>query len=47
MGTDCRSIKLTHRNLLGFGDRLSIGYLNTNGSNSLDNLNYTLPIKLY
>ncbi|MGL6341376.1 MAG: ShlB/FhaC/HecB family hemolysin secretion/activation protein [Waterburya sp.] len=44
VGTDRRNIKLTHRNLLGFGDRLSVGYLNTDGSNSLDNLNYTLPI---
>jgi hemolysin activation/secretion protein len=44
VGTDRRSIRLTHRNLLGFGDRLSVGYLNTDGSNSLDNFNYTFPI---
>jgi hemolysin activation/secretion protein len=47
VGTNRRSVRLTHRNLLGFGDRLSVGYLNTDGSNSLDNLNYTLPINPY
>ncbi len=44
VGTDRRSVRLTHRNLLGYGDRFSVGYLNTDGSNSLDNINYTLPI---
>lgn len=47
VGTDRRSIQLTHRNLLGFGDRFSLGYLNTDGSDSLNDLNYTLPINPY
>ena len=47
VGTDRRRIKLTHRNFLGFGDRLSLGYLNTDGSNSIDDLNYSLPINSY
>ncbi|WP_019503622.1 ShlB/FhaC/HecB family hemolysin secretion/activation protein [Pleurocapsa sp. PCC 7319] len=47
VGTDRRSIQLTHRNLLGLGDRFSIGYLNTDGSNSLNDLNYTVPFNPY
>ena len=44
VGTDRRRVRLTHRNLAGLGDRFSVGYLNTDGSNSLNNLNYSLPI---
>ena len=44
VGTDRRQVSLTYRNLLGFGDRLSLGYLNTDGSNSLNDFNYTVPI---
>ena len=44
VGTNRRQIRLTHRNLLGFGDRFSIGYLNTDGSDSLNDLNYTIPV---
>lgn len=44
VGTDRRQIKLVHRNLIGFGDRIDLGYLNTDGSNSLNDLNYTIPI---
>ena len=44
VGTDRRQVSLTHRNLVGLGDLLSLGYLNTNGSNSLNDFNYTLPI---
>lgn len=44
VGTDRRSIQLTHRNFLGFGDRFNIAYLNTDGSNSLNDLNYTFPV---
>ena len=44
VGTDRRQVSLTHRNLVGLGDRVSIGYLNTDGSNSLNDFNYTLPI---
>ena len=44
VGTDRRSIQLTHRNLIGLGDRFSVGYLNTDGSNSLNDLNYSLPV---
>lgn len=47
VGTDRRSIQLTHRNLIGFGDRFSIGYLNTDGSNSLNDLKYSLPFNPY
>lgn len=44
VGTDRRQVTLTHRNLIGLGDRVSIGYLNTDGSNSLNDLTYTIPI---
>ncbi|NJK57358.1 MAG: ShlB/FhaC/HecB family hemolysin secretion/activation protein [Pleurocapsa sp. SU_5_0] len=47
VGTDRRSVQLTHRNLIGFGDRFSVGYLNTDGSNSLNDLNYTVPLNPY
>ena len=47
VGTDRRSVRLTHRNLIGLGDRFTIGYLNTDGSNSLNNLNYTVPFNSY
>ena len=43
VGTERRRVRLTHRNLGGFGDRFSVGYLNTDGSNSLNDLNYSLP----
>ena len=47
VGTDRRSIQLTHRNLGGLGDRFSVGYLNTDGSNSLNDLNYSIPVNSY
>ena len=47
VGTERRSVRLTHRNFAGLGDRFSIGYLNTDGSNSLNDLNYTVPFNPY
>ncbi|WP_424100009.1 ShlB/FhaC/HecB family hemolysin secretion/activation protein [Moorena producens] len=38
-----RRIALTEANLLGIGDRLSVGYSNTDGSNGW-NASYTLPL---
>jgi len=38
---------LTENNLLGFGDRLNLTYFNTEGSNSLADLSYTIPIGAY
>ena len=38
---------LNENNLLGFGDRLNITYFHTEGSNSLADLSYTLPIGAY
>ncbi|WP_416336329.1 ShlB/FhaC/HecB family hemolysin secretion/activation protein [Calothrix sp. UHCC 0171] len=43
VGSFRRGAELQQANLLGFGDSLSVGYSNTNGSNTL-NTNYTLPI---
>ncbi len=44
VGTFRRSVGLSHGNLLGFGDRISIGYSNTDGSDSLNDLTYTIPL---
>ncbi|OUL31352.1 ShlB/FhaC/HecB family hemolysin secretion/activation protein [Nostoc sp. 106C] len=43
IGSFERQIQLNQANLLGLGDGLSIGYANTDGSNSVD-LSYKLPI---
>lgn len=43
VGTFRRKFDLEHLNLIGFGDRFTVGYVNTDGSNSLDNLSYTIP----
>ncbi|NEP58103.1 MAG: ShlB/FhaC/HecB family hemolysin secretion/activation protein [Symploca sp. SIO2G7] len=42
VGTFQRQVALTEANLLGIGDRLSVGYTNTDGSNGWD-ASYTLP----
>jgi hemolysin activation/secretion protein len=44
VGSVRRQLEINHNNLLGFGDRFRVGYINTDGSNSLDNLSYTFPI---
>ena len=44
VGSNRRQIELTHRNLFGWGDRFNIAYLNTDGSDSLSDLSYRLPI---
>ena len=44
VGTDRRIIELTHGNLLGFGDGLRARYYNTDGSDALDVLSYTIPV---
>src|SRR5579883_1362424 len=43
VGTDRRQVQLSEGNVTGLGDRLSVAYTNTNGSNTVD-LSYTLPI---
>lgn len=44
VGTFRRKIDIEHLNLFGLGDRFTVGYVNTDGSNSLNNLSYTIPI---
>lgn len=44
VGSVRRQVGFNHNNLLGFGDRLNVAYINTEGSNSLDNFGYTFPI---
>jgi len=44
VGTFRRKFDVEHLNLFGLGDRFTVGYVNTDGSNSLDNLSYTIPI---
>ncbi len=43
VGSFRRGIDLQEANLLGLGDTLSVGYANTDGSNTI-NANYTLPV---
>ena len=43
IGSNQRSVGLNHGNLLGFGDRLDLGYANTEGSNAFD-ISYGVPI---
>ncbi|MEH2247752.1 ShlB/FhaC/HecB family hemolysin secretion/activation protein [Nostoc sp.] len=43
VGSFRRGVDVQEANLLGLGDTLSVGYANTDGSNTI-NLNYTLPI---
>ncbi|MCA6553621.1 MAG: ShlB/FhaC/HecB family hemolysin secretion/activation protein, partial [Pseudanabaena sp. M135S2SP2A07QC] len=42
VGSERRQIQLNEANLTGIGDRLSISYSNTNGSNAFD-VSYTIP----
>ena len=46
VGSERRQIQFTEANLTGLGDRLSISYSNTNGSNAFDT-NYTIPFNPY
>ncbi len=43
VGSFSRKIQVSEANLLGWGDRISASYTNTDGSNAYD-FNYTLPI---
>ncbi|WP_238568939.1 ShlB/FhaC/HecB family hemolysin secretion/activation protein [Xenococcus sp. PCC 7305] len=43
VGTNRRGAGLEHSNLLGFGDRITFDYINTEGSDDLD-FSYALPI---
>ena len=47
VGTDRRLVRISHDNLVGWGDRFSAFYYNTDGRNSLDELSYTIPINPY
>ncbi|MGB3401919.1 MAG: ShlB/FhaC/HecB family hemolysin secretion/activation protein [Microcoleaceae cyanobacterium] len=44
VGSLRRLVQFSHNNLTGFGERLNISYYNTEGSHTLDNVSYTLPI---
>jgi hemolysin activation/secretion protein len=43
VGSSRRRLQLSEANLFGFGDAVTVGYTNTNGSNSVD-LGYTIPL---
>ncbi|MBD2391617.1 ShlB/FhaC/HecB family hemolysin secretion/activation protein [Aphanizomenon flos-aquae FACHB-1290] len=47
VGTVRRQLQISHNNLLGFGDRFHVGYINTDSSNSVDDLSYSFPINPY
>ncbi|NJN76373.1 MAG: ShlB/FhaC/HecB family hemolysin secretion/activation protein [Synechococcaceae cyanobacterium RL_1_2] len=44
VGSVRRRIAITHNNLSGFGDRVNVAYVETEGSKSLDDLSYEFPI---
>lgn len=44
VGSQGRRLFIGDNNVLGFGDRFGVSYLNTPGSNSLENLSYTIPL---
>jgi len=46
VGSERRQIQLNEANLTGLGDRLSLSYSNTNGSNAFD-VSYTIPFNPY
>jgi hemolysin activation/secretion protein len=46
VGSIRRRISLNEANLLGFGDSLTLGYTNTDGSNGGD-ISYTIPVNPY
>ncbi|MEH1935825.1 MAG: ShlB/FhaC/HecB family hemolysin secretion/activation protein [Nostoc sp.] len=46
VGSFRRGVDLEEANLLGLGDTLSVGYANTDGSNTI-NANYTLPVNAH
>ena len=47
VGTNRFLGEITHDNLLGWGDRINISYYHTEGSDSLNDLSYSLPINPY
>ncbi|BAQ65242.1 ShlB/FhaC/HecB family hemolysin secretion/activation protein [Geminocystis sp. NIES-3709] len=47
VGTNRILGEITHNNLIGWGDRFNVTYSHTDGSDSLDDLSYTLPVNAY
>ena len=43
VGSQSRELSLGDDNILGFGDRLEVNYINTPSSNSLGGLSYSIP----
>jgi len=44
VGSFRRKVEFRHDNLLGWGDRFRFSFVNTDGSNTIDDLSYTFPI---
>ncbi|BAQ60086.1 hemolysin activation/secretion protein [Geminocystis sp. NIES-3708] len=47
VGTNRILGQITHNNLIGWGDRFNVTYYHTDGSDSLDDLSYTLPVNAH
>jgi hemolysin activation/secretion protein len=47
VGSQGRRLFIGDNNVLGFGDRFGVSYINTPGSNSLENLSYIIPVSAY
>ncbi|MGB7440805.1 MAG: ShlB/FhaC/HecB family hemolysin secretion/activation protein [Coleofasciculaceae cyanobacterium] len=44
VGTIRRQLQMTHRNLLGFGDRFNLSYVNSKGGDEFNDISYTIPL---
>ena len=47
VGTFGRQGSISENNLFGFGDRFTVAYVNTDGSDSVENLSYVIPVGAY
>ncbi|MDY6783130.1 MAG: ShlB/FhaC/HecB family hemolysin secretion/activation protein [Cyanobacteriota bacterium] len=47
VGSFRRKAQFSHGNLLGIGDRFDFSFVNTDGSNAIENLAYTVPVNPY
>jgi hemolysin activation/secretion protein len=47
VGSVRRQVSVSQNNLVGWGDHFNVSYVNTDGSNSLEDLSYVIPINAH
>jgi hemolysin activation/secretion protein len=47
VGSVRRQVSISQNNLVGWGDRFNVSYVNTDGSNSLEDLSYVIPLNAH